>query len=220
MPTMPMSTQRANLEISKRRLLLVEGKDEEIFFDALYRENNQLTDNLSDIQIIPVNGKDNFKFKLLALTNTSGFDIVTSLAIIRDADSSADDAFKSIKNTLIDCGLPFPSDHGKFSETADFDDLRIGIFIMPGDNNEGTMLEDLCLNTKSDHPAMPYIDSFFQNIAELDIPYPSNKAKAKCQVYLACMHKIVNNLGLGAQKGYWDLNNDCLKTLIDFLKEL
>ena len=78
------------------------------------------------------------------------------------------------------------------------------------------MLEDLCLKTVEHHPAMRCVATFIGCVLELENP-PNNIAKAKAQAFLAAMPRLVNSVGLGAQKGYWDFNSEELTDLKAFI---
>jgi len=49
---------------------------------------------------------------------------------------------------------------------------------------------------------------------------PLNPSKAKVQTYLAARKEITNALGLGAQKGYWNLDHVCFEDIKQFLRKL
>jgi hypothetical protein len=194
--------------IASRNLLAVEGEDERNFFNALLSHIGVL-----GVQIEPVGGKHQFKNKLPALLKTPGFSLVQHLAIVRDKDE--DNAFESIANTVKKAGLTPPVGSGRFSDGS----LRVGIYVMPGGDVAGTMLEDLCLETITDHPAMACVRRFADCICGLVDP-PHSPSKAKCQAFLAAQVEIVNAVGLGAQKGYWDLESPVLNDLKGFLAQM
>src|SRR4030042_4664636 len=95
------------------------------------------------------------------------------------------------------------------------DSPKIGIYVMPGSGEQG-MLEDLCLKTVKGNPAMKCVDNFFECIRKRKIE-PKNISKAKVQVYLAAMPEIVNCIGLGAQKKYWNFESNELSDIKSFL---
>lgn len=200
--------------IKSKKLLVVEGQDEGNFFDALLQDTK-----ITGVDIRYVGGKDQFKNKLPALRKASGFfnadgsSFVTHLAIIRDRNS--DDAFKSIVGILKKEEFTYPKKHGQFS----IGNPRVGIFIMPGNKIKGTMLEDLCLKTVETHPAMKCVNQFADCVSELET-FPKNMSKAKAQVFLAAQPEIVNSVGLGAQKKYWDFESPVLDELKRFLSNL
>ena len=199
-----------SMVIRKKKVLAVEGDDEINFFDSLLKYMG-----ISDAEIYKVGGKNQFKNKLPALVNTTGFfDNVESFAVIRDANADANAAFTSIKNILQKQNLNPPSQMNKFVNNG----LKLGIFIMPGNSAEG-MLEDLCLRTVQHHPKMSCINEFMDCILKFEEP-PKNVAKAKAQSYLAAMPIIANSVGIGAQKGYWDFDSNELDELKLFLENL
>ena len=207
------------LPIKSKKILAVEGLDEENFFGALLRHIN-----IADCDILQVGGKDQFKNKLPALKNTHGFfdvdgtPFVTHLAIVRDQNTG--NPFASIADILKQEAFTPPEKHGQFSNG----NPKIGIFIMPGNTIEGTMLEDLCLKTVEDHEAMQCVDKFSSCVSDLPTS-PKNISKAevqvfKAQVFLATQPETVDSVGLGAQKKYWDFDSTALDELKQFLSNL
>ena len=205
--------------IKSKKILAVEGQDEENFFDALLR-NMKLT----DFDIRRVGGKNQFPKKLPALLKTPGFfepdesAWVTHLGIVRDKDE--DEAFESISNIVATAGLKPPTKHSTFSDG----NPKVGIFIMPGTAVKGTMLEDLCLKTVEKNPAMECVNDFASCVSQLKTT-PKNIPKAKvqvfkAQVFLAAQPETVDSVGLGAQKNYWDFDSPALEELKQFLSHL
>lgn len=205
--------------IKSKKVLAVEGSDEENFFDSLLKHMN-----ITDFDIHKVGGKNQFPKKLPALLKTRGFfapdesPLVTHLGIVRDKDE--DEAFKSISNIIATVGLKPPTKQSTFSDGTP----KVGIFIMPGNKVEGTMLEDLCLKSVENHPAMKCVDEFASCVSALPIS-PKNISKAKvqvfkAQVFLAAQPEVVDSVGLGAQKKYWDFESPALEELKQFLSNL
>ena len=197
-----------------KKIIAVEGPDDDNFFDALLRRMN-----IKDYDIRFVGGKDEFKDKLPALKNVrgffnaNGFPFVTHLAIIRD--ENGDNAFESVTNIIKKEGFTPPQKHGLFSNG----NPKIGIFIMPGTTVKGTMLEDLCLKTVEKNPAMKCVNEFASCVSAME-PKPKNISKAKAQTFLAAQPEIANSVGVGAQKGYWDFESPALDELKQFLSNL
>ena len=148
-------------KIEKPKLIAVEGNDEVEFFNVLLKH---LGFDGSDFQIENLEGKGNYNYEIPALINKPGFNKVTAFLIIHDADKSDEDAFKKIVNIFerLSKDLEPPKQKDTFSDG----NPRIGIFIMPGNANEG-MLEDLCLKTVEDHPVMECVNGFINCISEL-----------------------------------------------------
>jgi hypothetical protein len=117
-------------------------------------------------------------------------------------------------------GFTYPKKHGQFSKG----NPKVGIFIMPGEAIEGTMLEDLCLKTVENHPAMKCVNEFATCVSTLE-NRPKNISKAKVQVFrakvfLAAQPEVVDLVGLGAQKKYWNFDSPSLDELKRFLSNL
>ncbi len=191
------------------KLIAVEGKDEVNFFNCLLKYMG-----FDNYAVREVGGTRQFNDQFPALVRSSDFSDVDTIIVIRDADNSAENAFKSIKNVLIGENLEPPKEMNGFSNSIP----KIGVFIMPGDSEKG-MLEDLCLSTVKDHPVMEFIDIFVNFVLTLEEP-PRNIAKSKAQVFLAAMPNIVCRVGLGAEKGYWNFNSEALLPLKSFLNHL
>lgn len=211
------SAKRSSLTITleKRNLLLVEGKDEINFFEKLLKKLGFI----DQIQVIEIGGVERMSGMLAALTLMPNFESVRSIGIVRDADDSVAGAEQSVRSILTQLNLPETTNHNSFTQ-GDLLDLKIGVFIMPGEDVDGTMLEDLCLKTVENQPYLPLIENYLSELEEVGLQLPSNKAKAKVQIYLASQKRIVHSLGLGAQRGYWDFEHICLEDLKVFLHEL
>ena len=200
--------------ITEEKLLLVEGKDEEVFFKVFLEKKN-----IKDIQIRSSGGKQQFQKLFPAIKKASGFDKVISLAIIHDADTDAERAFQSICSVLKNNGMETPDRISSFVSNSP----KIGVFIIPDGKNEGK-LESLCLSTVKSEDLIECIDSFMKciekNLKDSDYKIPKNIHKAKCRAFLSAMEADTPSLGIAAEKGYWNFDSEKLKPLLDFLKQL
>ena len=195
-------------KIEQPKLILVEGKEDVGFFTKLLDSMA-----ISNYYVRPVYGKDNFLKSLPALPKIRGFSRLTHFTIIRDKDRN--NAFKSVTNSIKKMGHEPPSKHGTFTNGKP----RIGVFIMPGETIEGTMLEDLCLKTVEGQPRMRCVNKFTTCVNELSDP-PRNMPKSKVLAFLASQAETVNSIGLGAEKGFWDFESAHLDELKTFLNQL
>ena len=199
-------------KITKNKILVVEGKDEENFFEAYLKFLS-----ISDIQILPIGGKTRLADYLEVLTIDPSFiSMVNVLAIIRDADNNATSAFQSVCSALNNCRLPVPQ---KPLESAD-SNLKVNVMIMPPGSASGE-LEDLCLQSVSSDPAIPCLDSYFYCLLKLQNFYqPVNISKAKVHAFLASRVEPDKRLGEAALASYWPFNNSVFDSLKNFICSL
>jgi hypothetical protein len=161
--------------ITQPKVLLVEGKDERYLFTRL------ITDlALTNIEVRDIGGKTKFRDRLEALMKISGHENITSVGILRDADTNPDGAFQSVCDALQKAGLPRPI--APLQPVGDAP--QVTIMILPGGESPG-MLEDVCLESVVDDPAMPCVDEFFQCLGEQIKALPRNLAKARVRAFLA-----------------------------------
>lgn len=196
-------------------LLAVEGNDECNFFEALLRRLG-----VAGVQLIDFGGKDQFPVELPLLTQTDGFRAkVTAIGFVRDAENNqAARAFQSICHTLKVNRLPVPPAMNSCIPGPP----RTGVFIMP-DNRGAGMLETLCLQTLSGQPVERCMDDYLTCLDAIRKPDERerfNEPKARVQAYLASRAPIVNSLGLGALKHYWDFDHSCFEQIKQFLRVL
>lgn len=158
------------------KLLLVEGDDEVNFFSALMKELN-----LENIQVRDVGGKSKFRARLKAVTQSSDYQAVVSVGIVRDADENPKATFDSICGALQAAKLPFPE---KPLRPVVKDGLRVVVMILPDGETPG-MLEDLCLESVKEDPAMPCVDEYFRCLENRLADLPGNMAKARVRAFLA-----------------------------------
>lgn len=84
-----------NLDVSSDRILIVEGSFDLGFLHALLRRNNRRR-----VQVLTVDGKDNFKNRALTrLTSDDGL-ILRWIGLARDADDNPGGAFASLQQTM------------------------------------------------------------------------------------------------------------------------
>lgn len=202
-----------------RKLIAVEGQDEVLFFDALLKFLN-----VAAVEVREVGGKNKFEAKLASFVKLRGFDDIESIAFVCDADNDgAQRAFERLTNIIervinreesFSGGLVIPSTMSEFSNG----DPRIGIYVMPNNLDNG-MLENLCLETVESDRSTECVNTFMECALQLD-KKPKSEPKARVQTFLAAKEEIVNRLGLGAQKGYWNFDSPVLDELKSFISQI
>lgn len=196
-------------EITKAKLLLVEGRSDEILFDVLISHLG-----IEGIQVKDIQGTSNFRSRLQAIIDSPGFhDTVTSLGIVRDADTSSDSAFKSISDALAFLGLPVPV---RPLEVAGADP-RVTILIVPHGEQSGA-IEDVCLASVADDLAMVCVSDYLDCIREKVANPPNNQSKARVQAFLASRPRSEMQLGRAASAGYWVWEHEAFDPLKQLLQ--
>ena len=106
-----MPTRDSRIQISERRLLLVEGRDESHLFGKLIKT---CFTNIG-IQVMDIGGKTTLGKNLKTVyTAALSRPPLLSIGIVRDADTSAADSFKSVCDSVEHAGYTPPSAHAEF----------------------------------------------------------------------------------------------------------
>jgi hypothetical protein len=192
-------------------LLLVEGVDELLFFEALIR-NFHLDDDNSRIQIVPLEGANSLRAKIKAVTLTRGFSRVTSLVIVRDANSNPNGAFSSVCDALANSQLSVPKSRMVLVGT----NPSVGVMLLPV--NRPGMLEDVCLEAVNNDVAMPCVNSYFRCLSEHGISTFQNPSKSRVHAFLASKHET-KRLGEAAKAGYWPWDAQAFRSVVMFLRQ-
>jgi hypothetical protein len=161
---------RRTSEIVERRLILGEGKDEVLFFQALLKH-----EGIVGVQVMDYGGKTKLsKGVLKTFKQISGFGELIALGVTRDANGATDDAGTAIDNALRDAGLRRGEAPGQ---------PRVSVMVV---EQEGKgMLEDVCLASLAERPELECVDKYLACCAEKGQPDPPNRAKARMHAWLA-----------------------------------
>ena len=191
--------------------LLVEGNDQRNFFEAFIDHLS-----LEHIQIQNFGGVSELRDFLDGFVSATGFrQIVQSLGIVRDAETSAGSAFQSVQSSLRNAELPMPDSPAKRTGISP----AVTVLILPGDNRSG-MLETLLCESFADTAANHCIDDFFTCVENLPDVSIKNPDKARAQAYLTTKPDPHFSVGAAAKKDYWDLDHRVFGNVRDFLQKI
>ena len=199
-------------EISEGKVqLLVEGKDQKNFFEALLRHIG-LQNN---VQIQDYGGGDELHNFLPAFAKMPKFKSMKSIGIVRDAENSEQATFQSVQLSIRNANLISPSQVG----TASSGNPTVTVLILPGGGRRG-MLETIICRVFADKPIDNCIDDFF-NCAQLlpDVSITSRE-KSRAYTYLATTSRPFHSVGVAAKAGVWDLDHPAFNEVRDFLSRL
>jgi hypothetical protein len=191
--------------------LLVEGRDAEVFFHALLDHVG-----LADVQIQNFGGKDELPGFLKALRIAPDFArTVTSLGIVRDAETDPTAAFQSVCSALNGANLAVPA---QVLVPAGHSP-QVRILILPDAATPG-MLETLCLQAVNNDPVIECIEQYFECVEQQTGSLPDNMHKARVQAFLASRPRPGLLVGQAAHAGYWHLDNPVFDHVRQFVQGL
>ena len=196
--------------IEQSKLLVVEGTSEVHLFSALRRSLG-----LSGIQIVNARSKDNIRNTLLAVKSHTDFRTVTSLGVVRDADANAQSAFQSVRDSFRSLGLPVPVAPLQTAGNV----LKTIVLILPYGANSG-ILEDVCLASVAQDPVIPCVDDYIKCIQGTATVQPKNMSKSRAHAFLSSREDPEVQLGIAAEKGYWNFDHNAFDPLKDLLRML
>ena len=196
--------------IERPKQLLVEGNDDKNFFEAFVEHLS-----LPEIQIWEFGGKDEFRSFLSGFVSMSGFNSVTSLGIIRDADGPAQSALQSIQGSLRNANLPVPT-RANERQSGNPD---VSVLILPDESSAG-MLETLLCRTFEGSEVDRCIDDFFTCAEASPNVSITNPDKARAFAYLTTKPNPHHSVGVAARQGVWNLDHEAFDEVRDFLKAL
>ena len=207
------------IRIEAPHLLLVEGKDEELFFRALV--DQRLASGAAKPQVIRLGGKDRFGHQLRGLAPDIRDYPVVSVGVVRDADEHAAGALQSVCDALAAAGFPTPGSHGEIVGTSP----RVGVFVMPDGRSPGA-LEALCQQSVESEPAgscvLEYLDclKMREGWGDGTERNTAQRDKAFVHAYLASCRDPVARTGEGAQQGVWNFRHEAFRPVTKFLRQL
>lgn len=170
------------------RLLLVEGSDDEEFF-------NQLGIHLGirdRFHIAEYTGKDNLDNSLLSTLADPVFPQITHIGIVRDADFLPG-AFNSVQSALEYANRNSPSPKRHYptpgAHTTFFGERpQVAVLILPAPDLSG-MLEDVVLGALDNDPILPCVDDYVQCLQGNGIdPVQERLSKMKMRVFIEGKH--------------------------------
>jgi len=206
--------EKTQEDITKERVLLVEGKEEKRFLEVVFQKKN-----INNIQVIPIEGKTKISSKLAWLAADKWKKtIAKGLGIILDADKNPSGTENSIKYHLEKNGFTVPEEALKGKKV---ENITVVYTVLPSTTEEG-MLETLCLKSVDDELVMDCVKDLFvcvkEKVSEKD--YPENEWKAKVHAYLATKRFPDKRLGEAAEAGYWPLESEAFKDIMKLLEVL
>ncbi|MFQ5981461.1 MAG: DUF3226 domain-containing protein [Candidatus Heimdallarchaeota archaeon] len=190
-----------NITIDKSILVLVEGRDDDHFLDALARDLG-IRDTL---QILRYNGKAELRDFLFAIKAVQGFEIVRSIGVTGDSDEHPERRVQSINNSIIAAGFHVPDSI-----------LTTSFTLFPDPDTPGTV-ETLLLRAIEDHERMKCVEDF------LNCSFPNAQSysdKSKLWSFLSAGKKPGFSLKTAFNSGEISRNHSAFSQIREFLEAL
>lgn len=182
--------------LSRQRLLIVEGRDEVQLVEALLQAGGR-----DDVEVRSFDGVDNLKGYLKALTQVGGFENLSSLGIMRDAEDDANRALVRIQGGLAAAGLGTPG----ASLTPMGARPRVVVLINPHGRESGS-LEDVCLAAAENDPALGCVEEYVRCLGRVGAS-PVRPAKSRVHALIAAKDRPELSLGTATKRGYFPLDH-------------
>ena len=128
---MPYETKR----IVKSYIILCEGLDAQNFM-IQYLNSKELSEDSrfsNDIQVLDFGGISDLSKYLRNMSNMDGYENVTHILVLRDAETDVDKAVRMIRKALNDNTLPVPDECNKWCGEIN-DGLKVAFTLLPSDN--------------------------------------------------------------------------------------
>ena len=213
--------------IKKSKLILCEGRDEENFLIS-WLNSDELSNEpgfSSEIQVLNFEGNSDLSRQLEKYRKMDGFDSLTHLMIIRDAEQDSDGAVKSIQSALGNNGFQVPEESCQWIYDKN-NDLYIGFLLFPKCDNNPTAgtLEDLCLKILAKPDAsvcMEEVNVFLERLETEHGKNFSHKFKTQLHAYFAVSDDYVGmKIGEAANAKAFDWSSPELEPLKNFVRNM
>ncbi|MCD4830408.1 MAG: hypothetical protein K8R02_01210 [Anaerohalosphaeraceae bacterium] len=199
--------------ITRKKLLLAEGKDDYHFFCHacdFYR-------NDENVQVMDFKGNDKLSSYLSNLINMDGFEEVDTIVIARDAETDAEAATRSIRHSMGQTNMPVPEKPFEYAQNSK---MKTAFIIFPGPEKPKGTLEDLCLLTVKDDPLMKCVDDYLK-CAKAKGEQLSHIHKNKLHCFLAGKNDYAGQpIGLAFKAKVWSPDHHVLKPFKKIIMEM
>lgn len=192
-----------NIDVTRSKLLLAEGKTPANFLEAFV----QFLGIGDKIEIRDYGGIGDLPTFLKTISRTAGFrDNVTRLGITRDSENSVAEAQRKIDGAVAAADLP--------------SNVQVSSVVLPHDRPG--CIETLLLRAVQEKPVMPCVQQFMDCATSRGVVFPAGAAldKAMLQVYMSSLEKTQIHPGTAARFGAWPFESDALEELRRFLRLL
>ena len=199
--------------IHKRKLLLTEGKDSELFLVWACRTYR----SQEDTQIMDFGGVTELRDFLAQLANQESYDEVETIVIARNAETDSQAATRSVQSAIRSVALPVPPTSFKFAGDGA---PRTAFMIYPGPSYTSGTLENLCLLTVQGDPLLDCVEDFLTCAEQQGESLP-RKHKNRLHSFLSGKDKYVGStIGQASYMGAWPSNHEALLPFKEIIENM
>ena len=196
------------IELTQSRQLLVEGRDAFHFFEALCSHLS-----LDDVQVQDFGGIYELSNFLQAFVLMPSFNnVVTNVGIVRDAETEAESAFRSVEGSLTDAGLELsvpPQRVGRIGQMA-------SVFVLPDGKSSG-VLETLLWRSIEDSEESRCVVEFIQCLERVSGKVIQRRDKAMINAYLSSTNEPQVSVGIASRRTIWNFDHEAFKEIRGFV---
>lgn len=201
-----------------RRLLLVEGKDDEHVVKHLCRAHGIEIE--FDVEQPEEDGIEQLLDQVPVRLRESD---IERLAVVIDADEDAASRWTQLRDRLRRAGYEnIPDDPGMEGTIvdflSDFGTVRLGVWIMPDNRLPGMLESLLAFLVPEEDRMMPHVDQFLGGIPQAERLFSdAHLPKARIHSYLAVQKEPGKPLGLAVTFRYLDASREAARPFLDWL---
>lgn len=195
--------------------LIVEGTSD-LFAIAELRNSVGLDDNFD---IVVLNSITNLEKEINVRLKSSE---LTTLGIVIDADLNATKIWNEIQRIFDSNSISLPSDIPAEGLIINSIYIKIGVWIMPNNQLNGTLEDFLHYLIPNDDLVMDEVEVHIQNVESKSLQKynANNRSKAKIHSWLALQESPGTPIGKAINYKYFNTNNPECKTFTDWLDKL
>ena len=213
-----------NEKIKTKYLILCEGKDARNFMIQYLNSDELSVDNRfrTDVQALNFGGIEMLSSYIATVKNMDGYQDVTRIMVLRDAETNADGAVDSVKNSFRKNGLVVPElcNQWNFSDTPG---TAFSLFPACCENITNGTLEDLCWDILADERAIDYrsdVQGFIEQINRKYGSITTHIHKGRLHTYFSIKDNLVSlKVGEAASAGAFDWNSVRLQPLRKLIED-
>ena len=194
--------------------LLVEGKDDQNVIWALCQKF-RLTKNFA------VEDSQGFEKMLPEISVRLKQSNIRTLGIVVDADTALESRWQSLQSEFAKSNIILPNALPQDGFLKDYEEIRIGIWIMPNNQISGMIEDFIQFLIPKDDKLLPLVDKHLEEIEKLGLnKYKRiHKSKTRIHAWLALQEKYTP-MGQAITVNYLTTDEQNCKLFLDWLKEL